>query len=304
MKSSPFVIFCYLFFLLLPVAGLQADDCPWPCFEQKSRSDRTIQIQGSARKTSRSRSDRKKTPNEIALEQHNTVLTAGEFRKADFEDVYKLRPVFKESITLWKKEFEIDDCKAAENDCGRHIPPRALKAFLQSVHRHGRRTKLHQYNYFFVFDLEQHSSKLRGYLVHRPSGRVERRYLTSHALQSDRDRDGFADDFSNVSKTDKTSIGLFEMGISAPSSFGAIHGKMHGLNNETNSNAFNRTIVLHGHKLAHGGTVNKFGKLIYSKGCPMVRLDLVTELVEKLRGRRHASGSLFYIHGTDKYPGN
>lgn len=206
------------------------------------------------------------------------------------------------SVALWQRYFPDADCK--KNDCGKDIPHYALESFLKKA-EHYRPAKLHNHNYFFIADFNQHSSRYRGYLVYRPTGKVEQRYLVSHGKNSDLDRDGYVDNFSNVKGSNASSKGLYEAGKKLPSVWGKASQKykvrLFGLEEE-NSNADNRDVVVHGHQKVNYDIVQRYGKLTMSAGCPMVDDDLIVDLVDKLKGSkgekgdRGGSGSLYYIH--------
>lgn len=133
-----------------------------------------------------------------------------------------------------------------------------------------------------IIDFSKHNSEERFYLIDMVTGKVDR-YLVAHGKNSDKDKDGFATEFSNVPDSLMSSQGFY---LTAERYYGK-HGlslRLDGLS-KTNSMARSREIVIHGAAYVNQ-SVDIIGR---SWGCPAVELRFVKEIVERLEG-----GALIY----------
>lgn len=137
--------------------------------------------------------------------------------------------------------------------------------------------------YVTIIDFSRHSSEKRFFLFDLLDGTVNR-YNTSHGKNSDRNKDGYATDFSNVVNSKKTSLGFyFTLGT-----YQGGHGhsmRLQGLE-RSNSNAYKRAIVVH--PAAYVREADNYAGL--SWGCPALDHAVSKEIIEKIK-----DGSLFYI---------
>lgn len=145
------------------------------------------------------------------------------------------------------------------------------------------KSKISNKTYMTLIDFRKHSSKQRMWVVNMNTGAV-RAFWTSHGKGSDKNNDGYADRFSNVSGSNASSVGFYLTGSQYNGSNGRSM-RMHGLDS-TNSNAYSRAIVMHGADYVRPGAVGR------SFGCPAIERKYVTELLGQLD-----AGSLLYIHG-------
>lgn len=106
-------------------------------------------------------------------------------------------------------------------------------------------------NRFFVYDL-QNDSIIKSSLVAHGSG---------NSMFS------FTPKFSNKKESGCTSLGKYRIGKSYSGRFGLAY-KLYGLDS-TNSNAFNRNIVLHSYSCVPEGETYPY-PICNSHGCPMV----------------------------------
>ncbi len=106
-------------------------------------------------------------------------------------------------------------------------------------------------NRFFVYNLERDSVEITG--------------LVTHGSGSENGTDEL--EFSNVPNSYKTSLGKYKMGKSYYGKFGLAY-KLYGLDN-SNSKAFDRFIVLHGHSCVPNDETAPF-PICVSLGCPTV----------------------------------
>lgn len=142
-------------------------------------------------------------------------------------------------------------------------------------------SKVANQNVISIIDFKLHNSKERWYMLDLNTGDVEK-FLVAHGKNSDKDFDGFANSFSNTPNSDQSSLGFF---LTAETYDGA-HGlslRLDGLST-TNSNARNRSIVVHGADYVTPGT--KIGR---SLGCPAVEMRYHSYIIDKIK-----NGSLIF----------
>lgn len=138
-----------------------------------------------------------------------------------------------------------------------------------------------------IFDIKQHSGNRRFYMINMETGDVTAIH-TSHGKNSDTDHNGYAESFSNVNGSNKSSLGFM---LTAETYFGS-NGyslRMDGLE-ARNSNVRARAIVIHGASYV-SPTLTKMGR---SLGCPAVSNPNHEWVIDRLKG-----GSLFYIYNED-----
>jgi len=141
---------------------------------------------------------------------------------------------------------------------------------------------------FFV-DMKIPSGKYRFFVVNLKTGKVIKKGLVAHGYGS---TFFFSDSlqFSNVPNSNATSIGKYRIGKSYYGKFGKSY-KLHGLD-QTNSNAFERNIVLHGYKDVPAQEVS--GLICTSKGCPMVSYGFFKEVDKLIENSK--SDILLYVY--------
>ncbi len=130
-------------------------------------------------------------------------------------------------------------------------------------------------DYIGIIDFKSHNSKERFYLYDLKNKTAES-YLVAHGKNSDTDFDGYATDFSNTINSLQTSLGFY---LTAEEYVGQ-NGqslRLDGLS-ETNSNARQRAIVIHG-----ADYVRPRSKIGRSFGCPAVELKYTDQVIQKLK---------------------
>ncbi len=148
--------------------------------------------------------------------------------------------------------------------------------------------KVRNPNYITMIDFSRHSGAKRFFLVERATGKVEAT-MTAHGVNSDPDRDGYAQYFSNTPNSRKSSLGSYIVEERYVGKHGASL-RMDGLE-ATNSNARARAVVLHSAKYV-ADEKNKQGM---SWGCPAVARVWIDRVIERLR-----DGSFLYAYGINK----
>jgi hypothetical protein len=112
---------------------------------------------------------------------------------------------------------------------------------------------------FFVYDLRQNVIVLSGLVAH---GTRNHNYSKSAS-------------FSNTAGSGCTSLGIYKVGSPYYGQYGKAY-KLYGLEN-SNSNAFHRSIVLHGNKFIPDQETYPM-PICNSSGCPMVSFAFLNEL--------------------------
>lgn len=136
-----------------------------------------------------------------------------------------------------------------------------------------------------VIDYSKHSSEPRFFLIDMNTLQTES-FLVSHGRNSDKNHDGIADAFSNISGSKMTSLGTY---VTAETYYGK-HGlslRLDGLDKE-NSRARERAIVIHGADYVTP-TRKKMGR---SWGCPALERAVAEKLIPEI-----ANGVLIYVRG-------
>ncbi len=145
--------------------------------------------------------------------------------------------------------------------------------------------------YLTVVDLSLFSGKDRFWLVDLTSGVVES-HKVAHGDGSDPDHDGYANSFSNVEGSHKSSLG-FSLTAEIYDGTHAHSMRLDGLspdgspNGMANTNMRERLVVVHEASYVDDDNTSKQGR---SNGCPALDPSIEVGVVDKIHG-----GSLFYI---------
>lgn len=114
-------------------------------------------------------------------------------------------------------------------------------------------------NRFFVYDFKKDTVVAKGLVTHGGGSQT-----ATDALS-----------FSNIANSNATSVGRYKIGNEYSGKFGMAF-KLHGLD-KTNSNAFNRFVVLHSHSCVPEAEVYP-SPICTSLGCPTVALSFLLQL--------------------------
>ncbi|OGS08983.1 MAG: hypothetical protein A2270_04125 [Elusimicrobia bacterium RIFOXYA12_FULL_51_18] len=162
-----------------------------------------------------------------------------------------------------------------------NIIPSDLKAAAVAYYT-ANKDKLGNLRYLGVVNFSRHSSIARFYIADITEGTV-RSFHVAHGSGSDPDKDGYATIFSNKPNSNASSLGFYLTG----DIYTGKHGRsmrLHGLS-ATNSNAFERAVVIHKAKYVSDNDVQP-GR---SWGCLAVSLASIDIVIETLKG-----GALIY----------
>ncbi|WP_407946936.1 murein L,D-transpeptidase catalytic domain-containing protein [Parabacteroides sp. PH5-16] len=136
--------------------------------------------------------------------------------------------------------------------------------------------------YCILVDMKMHSGKKRFFVWDFKGDSIRLSSLCAHGYGgSSTEADPV---FSNVSGSYCTSLGKYKIGICSYSKWGInVHYKLHGLE-ATNSNAYNRIIVLHSHHPITPEEIYPYHlPLGYSQGCPVIDNQSMKKLDEMFR---------------------
>ncbi|MFN0081156.1 MAG: murein L,D-transpeptidase catalytic domain-containing protein [Ferruginibacter sp.] len=114
-------------------------------------------------------------------------------------------------------------------------------------------------NRFFLYDFKKDTVVAKGLVTHGSGSQT-----TTEALS-----------FSNIANSNATSVGRYKIGNEYSGKFGMAF-KLHGLD-KTNSNAFNRFVVLHSHSCVPDAEVYP-SPICTSLGCPTVAPSFLLQL--------------------------
>lgn len=117
----------------------------------------------------------------------------------------------------------------------------------------------------FFIDMKVKSGKNRFYVYDLKSDKILHQGMVAHGSGSETSVKGILK-FSNVINSKSTSLGTYSVGKQYYGKFGKAY-RLHGLE-ETNSNAFVRSIVLHHYTAVPFAEQDYY--IVNSQGCPMV----------------------------------
>ena len=127
--------------------------------------------------------------------------------------------------------------------------------------------------YCFMVDMHIASGKQRFFVYNLQKDSAELEGLVAHGSGSDRGGDDLY--FSNTLNSNCTSLGKYKIGKSYYGKFGLAY-KLYGLD-KTNSNAFERFVVLHAHSCVPDAAIAPL-TICESWGCPTVAPAFLSEL--------------------------
>lgn len=119
-----------------------------------------------------------------------------------------------------------------------------------------------------IVDFSRRHNQRRLFIMDIEKGEVLMNTYTSHAYDSDTDRDGFADSFSNVSGSNKSSLGFMSTDVTYYGQWG-YSLRLKGHDPILNSNVFSRAVVVHGFGGMSPNEASS-GGMGTSQGCIMV----------------------------------
>lgn len=141
-----------------------------------------------------------------------------------------------------------------------------------------------------IVDFTKSSSAKRLWIIDLKSKKVLFNTLVAHGRNTGQDK---ATKFSNTPNSYMSSLGFY---LTANTYYGK-HGlslRMQGMDDDYNSNAMARAIVVHGADYVSEDFVRQYGRLGRSLGCPSVPRALSKDIINTIKER-----TVYYIHGND-----
>ncbi len=138
-----------------------------------------------------------------------------------------------------------------------------------------------------IVDFTKSSNEKRLWVVDLESKKMLYNTYVSHGRNSGEE---FAEHFSNKEESYMSSIGFY---VTENTYYGK-HGlslKLEGKDKEFNSNAKDRSIVMHGAEYATKDFIDQAGRLGRSLGCPAIPMEEHKEIIGAVEG-----GTALYIH--------
>lgn len=183
-------------------------------------------------------------------------------------DGWDVKPA--DSRSLSEKYPEV--LKKFENSPDRTIVIQALN-FLET-----NANKITNRNYLTLIDYSKSAEEKRLYLIDLRTGEISK-YNVASGRGSDPDHDGIATAFSNEPNSFKTSLGFYlTLHQYHSEKFDSAALRLEGLS-ETNSNALDRAIVMHGAWYVDPDK-GLFGR---SEGCPALDKAVAPEVISKIK---------------------
>lgn len=142
-----------------------------------------------------------------------------------------------------------------------------------------------------IIDFSLSSTKKRMWVLDMENNKVLFHSLVSHGQNTGNE---FATKFSNTVNSLQSSLGFYVTGETYYGKNG-LSMFLDGMEEEFNSRARERYVVVHGADYANPDSIEKFGRLGRSFGCPALPRALTQEIIDTIKDQ-----SVLYIHSSDK----
>lgn len=139
-----------------------------------------------------------------------------------------------------------------------------------------------------VIDFSQSSKAERLWVIDLQQQRLLFRTLVAHGKNTGEE---FARTFSNREGSEMSSLGFFRTGHTYQGKHG-LSLKLHGLDTDYNTNAYDRAVVVHGAGYVSEGFVRQHGRLGRSQGCPALPEGESANIIRAIK-----NGTVLYAHG-------
>lgn len=142
-----------------------------------------------------------------------------------------------------------------------------------------------------IIDYTKSSSEERFYILDLKDDKILKTSRIAHSKNSGLD---IPIKFSNDPNSFENSLGFYLTLNEYNGSFG--HSlRLRGLEENINSNAEDRAIVIHGGEIANEDYLKKYGFLGRSLGCPVLPTDIISDVIAIIK-----EGTVVFIFGDDK----
>ncbi len=139
-----------------------------------------------------------------------------------------------------------------------------------------------------IIDFSLSSSKKRLWIIDLSTNTVLYNSVVSHGMNSGGE---FANSFSNLSSSNKSSLGFYATGEVYNGKNG-MSLKLDGLEKGVNDNARSRAIVMHGADYANPSILNTQNFLGRSQGCPAIPRTITSKIINIIKNK----SCLFIYH--------
>ncbi len=132
-----------------------------------------------------------------------------------------------------------------------------------------------------IIDFSLSSSIKRMWIIDMNQNKIILNSLVAHGKNSGEE---YAEDFSNLNQSNKSSLGFFLTG----ETYNGKHGlslKLDGLEKGINDNARKREVVVHGADYVSESFINNNKRLGRSQGCPAVPVELSKKIIETIKNK-------------------
>lgn len=150
---------------------------------------------------------------------------------------------------------------------------------------------LHAKSILTIADFDQESCKKRLYIIDLANRKLVLNTWVAHGQNSGGDKPSY---FSNNINSNQSSIGFY---LTGEIYFGK-HGrslKLDGMDQGFNSNARERSIVVHGASYVSQKSIDQLGRLGRSQGCPAVSIKLADQVINTISDR-----TVLFINNSDQ----
>jgi hypothetical protein len=152
--------------------------------------------------------------------------------------------------------------------------------------------KLQNPNILTIVDFSQSSKNKRLYIVDLQHQTLLQNTYCAHGRNTG---DEYANNFSNVTGSYKSSLGFYVTKNQAKGSKVGLSLIINGVEKGYNDNALKREIIIHGANYATEEFIKKTGRLGRSFGCPAVPPNLIKKVIETIK-----DGTCLFIYQKDE----
>ena len=139
-----------------------------------------------------------------------------------------------------------------------------------------------------VIDFSQSSNAQRFWVIDLEKQRLLFRTYVAHGKNTGEE---FAQTFSNREGSEMSSLGFYRTGRTYQGKHG-LSLKLHGLDTDYNTNAYDRAVVVHGARYVSEDFIRQNGRLGRSQGCPALPEGESSDIIRTIK-----NGSVVYAHG-------
>ena len=173
------------------------------------------------------------------------------------------------------------------------LNPQVFELALRAVSCAARSGTVENFSTLTIIDYSRPSTEKRLWVFDLQTRALRYEELVAHGSGSG---ENLPTSFSNEPETHQSSLGLFR----TEAAYFGKNGyslRLHGLDEGFNDRAYERAIVMHGAPYVSDDVVRAQGRLGRSWGCPALRLGIVRELIDTVKG----SGLIFAYYPDQRW---